>query len=151
MGASSQSVSVVNLIKAGGRRCSSREQVPLTVESGSTLGLAILLCHCTSCSLIPLCQHVQSLCILTAVSPCWRRPSASSVSVCLVIICRNGGLATHGTSTSNAASARLSCRMTFTDLQNPHKPSPPSCSLCHCFLCLSAPYSIHLSGSIQPN
>lgn len=31
-GVSSQSVSAVNLIKAGGRRRSSREQVPLTVE-----------------------------------------------------------------------------------------------------------------------
>lgn len=45
-GASSQSVSVVNLIKAGRKRGSSREQVPLTAESGSAPGLLLLPALC---------------------------------------------------------------------------------------------------------
>lgn len=46
----SQSVSVVKLIKAGGRRRSSREQVPLTVEPSSSAALSLTARHCTSCS-----------------------------------------------------------------------------------------------------
>lgn len=40
-GLSSQSVSVVKLIKAGGRRRSSREQVPLAVEPSSSVALSL--------------------------------------------------------------------------------------------------------------
>lgn len=49
-GLSSQSVSVVKLIKAGGRRRSSREQVPLTVEPSSSVALTLTARRCTSCS-----------------------------------------------------------------------------------------------------
>lgn len=62
----SQSVSVVNLIKAGGKRWSNREQVPLTVESGSTLGLALPL----SVIVLPaLCSPSVFPCNLSVFSP----------------------------------------------------------------------------------
>lgn len=75
---------MVNLIKAGGRRCSSREQVPLTVESGSTIGLALPL---SDIVLPVLCSTPEPLVIFTTDSLHF----SCHICRCLLIGCRNGG------------------------------------------------------------
>lgn len=89
---------------------------------------------------------------IRVISPYFHRClSSPPLPLCFICLCLSCNQLREWRPRSNAgpppsnaspSSARLFCCVTFTDLHKPHKPSPPSCSLYPCFLCLHHPPSV---------